>query len=130
VTGFTEAERAFLRHEQLARMATASSTGEPDVAVVGFSLTVDGAFQIQGMDHSRTRKYHNIRGNPRASLVVDDLASVDPWAPRGVKVTGSASIEEDSRGRTVLLVKPETVWSWGLNLDAETHFGPIEKRPF
>jgi hypothetical protein len=25
-------------------------------------------------------------------------------------------------------ITPATIWSWGINQDAETHFGPIEKR--
>jgi len=58
---------------------------------------------------------------------MDDLASVDPWAPRGVKVRGTATLEE-ARGGMRIRIVPEVVWSWHLNVDAEKHFLGIEKR--
>jgi pyridoxamine 5'-phosphate oxidase family protein len=125
---FTDAERSFLTSTHLGRIATASASGEPDAAVVTFLVHANGDIEITGMDNTRTRKYHNVKANPRASFVVDDLASVDPWQPRGVKVTGAVRIGEDARGRPSLVVAPETVWSWGINDDADTVFGPIEKR--
>ena len=60
-------------------------------------------------------------------FVIDDLASVDPWAPRGVKVRGTATLEE-ARGGMRIRIVPEVVWSWHLNVDAEKHFLGIEKR--
>ena len=30
-----------------------------------------------------TVRYRNLRENPRATVVVDDLASMDPWSPEG-----------------------------------------------
>ena len=52
-----------------------------------------------------------------ADLVVDDLASVEPWRPRSVKVTGKAEIGQDSRGKATIRIHPETVWSFGLGED-------------
>jgi len=125
---FTEAERTFLEQSHLGRVATTSARGEPDVAPVGFTL--DGeVIEITGMDNTKTRKYHNVVATGRASFVVDELVTVDPWAPRGVKVTGAATIGEDRLGRPTLRIVPETIWSWGVNEGAETVFGPIEKRP-
>jgi pyridoxamine 5'-phosphate oxidase family protein len=123
---FTPAEEAFLAGARLGRIATASREGVPDVAPVGFAV-VDGEVRVGGMDLPRTRKYHNVLANGQASFVVDDLASVDPWRPRGVKVTGPARIEGEGR-QSVIHLTPTTVWSWGLNQGAERVFGPIEKR--
>ena len=44
--------------------------------------------------------------------MIDDLASVDPWSPRGVEVRGQAEIVE--MPRVVIQVHPERVISWGL----------------
>lgn len=124
---FTEAERTFLEQARLGRVATVSKHGEPDVAPVGFAL--DGeVIEITGMDNTKTRKYHNVVATGRASFVVDELVTVDPWAPRGVKVTGAAAIGADGQGGPTLRITPETIWSWGINAGAETVFGPIEKR--
>ncbi len=124
---FTAEEVEFLVGQRLGRIATASSNSEPDVAPVGFSLD-DGVIVIDGFDNTKTRKYHNIKANPRASFVVDDLASVDPWRPRGVKVSGRAEIAGNEK--PTLRITPETIWSWGINPNAPKVFaGMIEKRP-
>ncbi len=124
---FTEDERRFLAGQRLGRIATVSRTGEPDVAPVGFRL-VGEAVEVGGFDNTKTRKYHNVKATGRASFVVDDLTSVDPWRPRGVKVTGRAEIDLDDRGKPLLRVHPETVWSWGINEGAEKVFAVVEKR--
>ena len=123
---FTDAERAYLADAHLGRIATTSAAHVPDVAPVTFELRGD-EIHVTGMDLTKTRKYFNVRSTSTASIVVDDLESVDPWRPRGVKVTGSARIDGEGRGAAIVLV-PEVVWSWGLNPDAVTVFGPIEKR--
>jgi pyridoxamine 5'-phosphate oxidase family protein len=123
---FTPAELDYLAGQRLARIATASASGEPDVAAVGFS--VDGATIVTGgFDITRTVRYRNLLANPRATIVVDDLASVDPWAPRGIKVRGAAAIEE-GRGGLRIRITPGTVWSWGINTGADTVFRGIERR--
>jgi pyridoxamine 5'-phosphate oxidase family protein len=127
MAGFTAAEVEFLEAARLGRIATTSAKHVPDVAPVTFRLAGD-EIVITGADLTKTRKYFNIRATGTASFVVDDLVSVDPWRPVGVKVTGSARIEGEGRGATIR-IRPETIWSWGLNEGAETTFGPIEKRP-
>jgi len=62
--------------------------------------------QLPGLDLARTVKYHNVRANPWASFVVDDLASVDPWVPRGLKVRGSAEIGTDSGISPTIRITP------------------------
>ena len=113
---FTEPERTFLLGARLARIATASAIGVPDVAAVTFVVDRD-TIVTGGYDITRTVRYRNLLANPLATIVIDDLASVEPWRPRGVKVRGSASIEEHRSGLKIRIV-PQVVWSWGL--DPET----------
>ncbi|MFZ4584267.1 MAG: PPOX class F420-dependent oxidoreductase [Acidimicrobiia bacterium] len=125
---FTPEELVFLAGHAIGRIATASAKGVPDVAAVGFSVD-DEDILVGGLDVTRTRKYHNTLENPRASFVVDDATLGDPAQPRGVKVTGIVTMEHDARGAVVMRIRPDTIWSWGLNPHAESHLGPIEKRP-
>ncbi len=108
----TGSERAFLEGHRLARIATASPDGRVDVAPVGLHLDGD-EFIVAGRAIRRSYKYNFARANPHAALVVDDLASTDPWRPRGVKVHASASIEERN-GHEVIRLVPKRKWSWGI----------------
>jgi len=118
---FSDAEIQYLKSQRLARFATASSKGVPEVAPVAFEF--DGEyFWVGSHDQTvfpTTRRYRNITGgNDRVSLVVDDLASVIPWRPRGVQVNGKAEIMDHEgifgKGRYVR-VKPSVTSSWGVN---------------
>jgi pyridoxamine 5'-phosphate oxidase family protein len=123
---FTPAEVEYLSGQRLARLASASPDGQPDVAVVGFG--VDGDDIISGgLDITKTVRYRNLTTNPRATIVIDDLASTDPWTPRGVKVRGHAQVEDD-RGHLRIRIHPATIWSWGINEGATARFAGVEKR--
>ena len=126
MTVFTDAEVAYLRSQRMARLATASPTGQPDVAAVTFSLDGD-TIVSGGYDITKTVRYGFLQRNPKAVIVIDDLASIDPWSPRGVKVRGSAVLEESSSGARIRIV-PEVIWSWGINTDAEKRFLGVERR--
>lgn len=93
---FVDEEIDYLESQHLARLGTMSSTGQVDVSPVGFEF--DGTtFYVQSVMMDRTYKGKNVAaGNRLVSLVVDDLASTDPWVPRGIKVHGVADfIERD-----------------------------------
>jgi len=117
---FSEAEKDYLKSQRLARVATASKKGAPEVSPVGFEF--DGTYFWIG-SHSQdifstTRRYRNITsGNARVSLVVDDLASVDPWRPRGIKVSGTAEVM-DHKGifgpGKYFRITPKLTVSWGI----------------
>src|SRR5262245_42533083 len=55
---FSEKEIAYLQSQRLARIATVSSDGKPDVAPVGFAFK-SGRFLVGGIDLKRTLKYTN-----------------------------------------------------------------------
>ncbi|MFM8856656.1 MAG: PPOX class F420-dependent oxidoreductase [Actinomycetota bacterium] len=98
MSAFTPAEIEYLRSQPLMRFASASLNGRPDVAPVVFEVDGDDILTA-GFDITHTVRYRNIQTNPRVSVVIDDLASINPWSPRGVKIFGSAVIEvvDDSR---------------------------------
>jgi pyridoxamine 5'-phosphate oxidase family protein len=123
---FTDLEVAYLHSQRLSRLATASASGLPEVSAVGFGLDGD-AIVSGGIDLTKTVRFKNLKENPRATIVIDDLASTDPWTPRGVKVRGAATIEEHDGSLRVRIV-PEVIWSWGINPDAEKRFASIERR--
>jgi len=110
---FTEAELDYLASQHLMRFATASPSGKPDVAPVGFAIDGD-AIVSGGFDITRTVRFKNVQKNPRAAVVIDDLASVDPWTPRGIKVMGAVTVEE-ADGSPRFRIRPEVIISWGVN---------------
>ena len=56
---FTPEEIAYIQSQPLARLATVSQAGQPDVSPVGFRF--DGKrFYITGADITRTFKYKNV----------------------------------------------------------------------
>jgi len=125
VGAFTDPELDYLTNQPLMRFASASPGGRPDIAAVAF--VVDGDDIVtSGFDIRKTVRYRNIGKNPRASVVVDDLASTDPWAPRGIKVYGSVVIEDDAAGQR-FRITPEVIWSWGIN-DTVAGIPSIQRR--
>jgi pyridoxamine 5'-phosphate oxidase family protein len=114
---FSEQELAFLQTQPLARIATVDTDGQPTVDVVGFQF--DGArFYIGGHQLQTTRKYKNIvAGNRKVSLIIDDLKSLRPWQPRGIRIHGIAEVLQ-RQGHlgpgSYLAITPVVSWSWGL----------------
>lgn len=116
MSAFTPAELEYLTAERrLARIATADAEGRPQVTPVGmWRVNPDlGTIDVTGRDFASTRKYRNVRANPRAAIVVDDIASVDPWRPRAVLVEGPA--EAVDVPEPLIRITPERVVSWGLD---------------
>jgi pyridoxamine 5'-phosphate oxidase family protein len=114
---FTESEIAYLKSQRLARLATVAPDGQPDVAPVGFEF--DGQyFYVGGRNPTHSRKYRNLRaGNHKVALVVDDLDSVDPWRPRGIRIYGKGELVE-REGRfgpgVYMRITPAISWSWAI----------------
>ncbi len=125
MSAFTSAELSYLAAQQLMRFATASLAGKPDVAPVVFSVEGDDIVTA-GFDIARTVRFRNIQANPLATLVIDDLASLQPWSPRGLKIIGSAAIE-DLNGSPRFRISPEVIISWGIN-DTTPGIPKMERR--
>ncbi|WP_188194282.1 PPOX class F420-dependent oxidoreductase [Nonomuraea sp. SYSU D8015] len=117
---FTEEEIAYLQSQPLARLATLSDDGQPDVVPVAFEFDGTG-FWIGGSGEEvlRTRKFRNVRaGHLKVALVVDDLVSLDPFAARGVRVYGRAGQPVERVGMVgpglYTRITPTVSWSWNL----------------
>ena len=113
---FKPAEIDFIQSQRLLRIGTASPEGRPDVAPVGFDF--DGEyFYVSGRDNQQTLKYKYTKRNPVASLALDDLATVKPWRPRGIKIFGDVDfvVRAGYAGeKEYLRIKARSVHSWGL----------------
>jgi pyridoxamine 5'-phosphate oxidase family protein len=114
---FTPQERDYLQTQRLARLATVAADEQPTVDAVGF--TFDGSqFCIGGRNLPATRKYRNVAAGSRlVALIIDDLASVDPWSPRGIKIHGTADVvERDGMfgPGAYIVITPQVSWSWGI----------------
>ena len=46
--------------------------------------------------------------------MIDDLASVDPWRPRGIEIRGGADVVDDPPR---IRIHPQRIVSWGLDND-------------
>jgi pyridoxamine 5'-phosphate oxidase family protein len=124
---FTDKELEYLRSQRLARFATADQKGAPHVVPVGFRVAEHGdAVDIGGRNFARSKRLRNIKSNPQVAIVIDDLASVDPWTPRGIEIRGIAQLHErDGRGvgpgaedQPWARITPERVVSWGIDTAA------------
>lgn len=123
VTEFSEAERAYLGSQRLGRLATVDPEGQPQANPVGFFPQDDGTVLIGGLAMGTTKKWRNLRDNPKLALVVDDLVSVRPWRVRGIEIRGDAELLTGPHelgphfSEEVIRIRPRWVRSWGLEGD-------------
>ena len=121
----TEAERAYLQSQPLARLATVDASGAPQNNPVGAFLDEQtGDIIIGGHAMGASRKFRNVQRNGQVALVVDDLVSRDPWTVRGLEIRGAAVALEDVdppvpfMSREVIRITPTWVTSWGVDPEA------------
>jgi pyridoxamine 5'-phosphate oxidase family protein len=119
MSAFSPAELAFLTDggsRRLGRIATVGADGTPHVVPVGWRYDREhDAIEVGGHDLARTKKFRDAARSGRAAIVIDDLASVDPWRPRAVEVRGRAEAVREPV--PVIRIHPERVVSWGLGGD-------------
>lgn len=114
-SAFTDAERRYLSERRLGRIATVGKDGTPHVAPVGWSYDPQqDAVDVGGRNFEHSKKYHDVKRSGRAAIVIDDLASVDPWRPRGIEIRGSAEVLADPPR---IRIRPHRIVSWGLEND-------------
>lgn len=114
MSSFTATELAYLAGERrLGRVATVGTDGTPHVAPVGWSYNPEtDTIDIGGRNFEASKKYRDVQRSGRAAIVIDDLASTDPWRPRGVEVRGRA--EAIFVPGPMIRIHPDRVVSWGL----------------
>ncbi|MEU5698521.1 PPOX class F420-dependent oxidoreductase [Streptomyces aurantiacus] len=114
---FTEEEITYIHSQRLARIATVSADGQPDLTPVTFEF--DGRhFYIGGYNPTNTRRARNVRsGNHKVAFVIDDLASTQPWSPRYLRLYGTAElVTRPTRTGEHQILKVTPVTSWSMNL--------------
>jgi pyridoxamine 5'-phosphate oxidase family protein len=124
MSAFTDAELAYLKSQRLARIAT-SSNGQPHVVPLAFRYNAEtDTIDVGGHDFAQRKKYRDVQGNPRVAIVIDDLASVDPWRPRMIEIRGDAEIlptggETIGRGfdPEMFRIRPKRIISIGVEGD-------------
>jgi pyridoxamine 5'-phosphate oxidase family protein len=116
MSAFTDKELRYLaerRPERLGRIATVGADGTPHVVPVGWRYNAEqDSIDVGGMNFARTKKFRDAGRTGRAAIVIDDLASVDPWRPRGVEIRGRAETSEEPRA--MIRIHPERIISWGI----------------
>jgi pyridoxamine 5'-phosphate oxidase family protein len=126
-TIFSQSEIEYLKSQRIARIATVSALDDrsmqPDVVPVGFDFDSEYLY-VGGMNILKSTKYKNILKNSKVAVVIDDLRTLDPWDPRGIRIYGMAdSVERqggymDQTGHTeqrYIRIRPIKKWSWGID---------------
>jgi pyridoxamine 5'-phosphate oxidase family protein len=129
---FTDQEIEYLRGQPLGRLATAGSGGAPHIVPVGFRLDGEAAtIEIGGHGMGGSKKWRDLRANPKVAFAVDDLASTDPWTPRGIVIRGRAELHDRGGEERFgpgwdpawLSIVPQRIISWGIEGPAFSEAG-------
>ncbi|GAB3417976.1 PNPOx family protein [Flindersiella endophytica] len=114
---FTQAELDYLATQPLGRLATVSPDGQVQNSPVNFFLDA-GSIVIGGHGLGGSKKFRNVQAGSSVSFVVDDVATVDPWSPRGIEVRGTAVALTDHEppvpffSREIIRITPTKIISW------------------
>lgn len=124
---FTSEEINYLQNQRLARIATVGTDGQPHVVPVGFRYNPDtDTIDIGGHNFAQRKKWRDVEQNPRVAVVIDDVASFNPWTVRGIEIRGEAK-RLMTGGETVIAgfdsamfrITPKRIVSWGINPAAD-----------
>src|SRR6266542_1235601 len=121
MASFSPAELDYLMGERrFGRVATVDAAGQPHVVPVGWWRYNPelGTIDITGHNLPASKKFRNVRANPKVAFVVDDMASIDPWRPRAVMIQGRAEaveVQGDAETDAVIRILPAKIVSWGLD---------------
>ena len=125
-SAFTAAEIGYLQSQRLARIATVGPKGQPHVVPVGFRYNPEtDTIDVGGHHFAERKKWRDVQKNSKVAIVVDDIASFQPWTVRGIEIRGTAEILM-SGGQAVIpgfdaemfRITPKRVVSWGINVEA------------
>lgn len=122
---FSPAEIEYLESQRLARIATAGPNCQPHVVPVAFRYNPESdTLDVGGHNFAERKKYRDVQMNPLVAIVIDDLASVEPWRPRMLEVRGEAEVlptggETIGRGfdPPMFRIRPKRIISIGIEGD-------------
>jgi pyridoxamine 5'-phosphate oxidase family protein len=127
---FKQHEIEFMRAADHARLATIQPDGTLQNNPVGFTYNEDlGTIDIYGYRMSKSRKFRNLATTNTVALVIDDIASRDPWRVRCLEIRGTAEQAESAERRAepnddamdtaIIRITPRRIISFGID-DTET----------
>lgn len=131
---FTARESAYLAEHRLGHLATVGADGGPHVVPLAYRFNDDATIDIGGPNLGRSRKYRNVRHEPRVAFVIDDTTPDDEpnfraGVGRGVEVRGRAETLTDQDppalatpglfSRELIRIHPEHVISWHIDPDRQ-----------
>jgi pyridoxamine 5'-phosphate oxidase family protein len=138
---FKPHEIAYLHSAGLGRLATIQPDGTPQVSPVDFTYNEElGTIDIGGFRMSKSQKFRNIATNTKVALVVDDIASRDPWRVRCLEIRGTAEQAHVGNGErrggagdvldsAIIRITPRRIISFGIDdTDTEPHLLTVDKR--
>jgi pyridoxamine 5'-phosphate oxidase family protein len=133
-SAFSSAEITYLQSQpRLGRIATVGPNHQPHVVPVGVRYNPEtDTIDIGGHNFAKRKKWRDVQRNPKVAVVIDDIASVNPWRVRGVEIRGEAEVLMTG-GQTInpgfdpemFRITPKRIVSWGL--DVETQASNIAK---
>ncbi|SFQ71721.1 pyridoxamine 5'-phosphate oxidase family protein [Amycolatopsis arida] len=133
MTTLTDAEIAYLAGQPLGRLATVGPHARPHVVPVGFDYDPERGTLVIGSvaDMAASKKFRDAARRPDVAFLVDDLASTNPWRPRGIEIRGRAETHAEGGaeiGRRLgasfpfdagwIEIHPRRVVSWGIDGDS------------
>jgi pyridoxamine 5'-phosphate oxidase family protein len=112
----------YLASQRLGRIATAGADRKPHVVPTSFRYNAElETVDVGGLHVGDTKKYRDVQANGWAAIVVDDLASTDPWTPRFLEIRGRAEAIPAGGadlgpgfGESFIRIYPEKINSFGL----------------
>lgn len=127
---FKPHEISYMRAADLARLATIAPDGTLQNSPVGFTYNEQlGTIDVLGYNMSRSRKFRNLASNNTVALVIDDIASRDPWRVRCLEIRGTAKQAErataaaepngDAIDMAIIRITPQRIISFGID-DTQT----------
>ena len=114
MSAFSQAELNYLHNgRKLGRIATVGADGTPHVVPSGWQHNSDlDTIDVTGRNVADTKKFRDVRRSGRAAIVIDDIASLNPFHPRAIEVRGRA--EAIDGANAFIRIHPDRVVSWGL----------------
>jgi pyridoxamine 5'-phosphate oxidase family protein len=118
---FTDVELRYLADQPVGRLATVQPSGHVQVNPVSFRYNPAlGTIDIGGFNFAASRKFRNVADNGNAALVVDDIASTDPWRIRCVEIRGIAETAIDPAAYPdlddeVIRIHPKRIIAFGVD---------------
>jgi pyridoxamine 5'-phosphate oxidase family protein len=127
---FTDAEIEYLNSQPLGRLATVGADSKPHVMPVGVFYDPETQAVVigSGAEMAASKKFRDVQAHPDVAVVIDDLASVNPWTPRGIEIRGRAEAHTEGGeevgerlgagfrfNRAWIRIRPRRILAWGID---------------